>query len=139
MIPGWEKPILKATMQVRSALGVFKNADEAKLAMTQNSGDKAPSGFVLLIDGQVRKFKIQTRVPDTNCNSVDYVAVAVDPVDAEGKAAMTLQLTDHTNRICKDVREHDWEATVKKFDKITEAELGSAELAGNPHTVISIQ
>jgi hypothetical protein len=141
--PGWERPLYQADLTVLTNHGdlpqSIESAKNVSLVMTQQDGSSAPTGFVLLIDGQNQQnYQIQSISKDS-CNSITYVLVPVITSTelVLGGVSDQIQMTDNRTRTCLDMR-YSWEFDFKNLD-ITHEILGEAVFAGSPHAVMTPQ
>lgn len=86
--------------------------DKRTLTFTETFGSKCPPGaYCILGVGQtIREFRIIRRGLD-RCGSTRYVAEWRDK-----KARARMELADHRNRMCKDLRRYDWEMNLRESD-----------------------
>lgn len=152
--PGWERPVLEAKMIEMDAMGheIGIGLDKV-LTMHQQDGAQHPTMLTLVEEQKVfcvrapcppikQKVEFVLRKPTAaGCGSLRYFGVDKRALlFARGRVmpagAKTIQLVDHTTRLCDDYKKYTWEA------KMTDAGRGGMrvrQLFGNPTPVITIQ
>jgi hypothetical protein len=145
VIPGWERPSLRAPLDQIGNGGVVIN-HHLKKSLTQNRRDGArrPTSYTLSEEVQVfcvkapcppmrqtRVFRIQSE-RDAGCGSRQITAVEQAPAGLTDFPAATLKVVDHSKRLCDDFRPYAWEVTVQsRREKLR-------RFGGNPEPVYTI-
>ena len=152
--PGWDRPVLRADMEVTDALYGFSKVSDVSLVMTRRDGQTDVTGLTLRFDtgierlpqtaeGDHRSVKLLVQHVSTDgCGSKQYVANLLPapgrrPMDAMHR--FTVVLTDHTTRVCEDYRPHLWEASVSEGYGFCGTMDDRMTLVGNPEPVYTIQ
>jgi hypothetical protein len=148
--PGWERPILKASLIELDQTGHEINIGLDKiLTMTKQDGARVVTGFKLVEEVKVMCIKApcppikrtilfdRVKAVKDSCGSIRYTAKQVLPMTQPlTYGEIALEVHDHTNRICEDYRKYMWDV------KLT-IPAGNAtqtrRLYGNPKGVITPQ
>jgi hypothetical protein len=130
-LPGWERPVFQAEMDLQRTTGIFSKSKAATLVMTKQDGRKSPTGFILFIDDQAVDFDI-ARTDRDGCGTMNYVVSPKDVTFGGKSATLSMVLEDHGMRFCKDLRRNQWEASIT-------ADAGLLDLSGYPQAVFTIQ
>jgi hypothetical protein len=118
---------------------VIANSKTVELVMTQQDGAQSPSGFVLLTDGRFKQaYQVKSASTDS-CKTTTYTLVPIqDSANYILNVSESIQVLDHSNRICLDFRKFVWELNVTHSD-LTHEVTGQIQLVGNPESVIVTQ
>jgi len=153
--PNWERPVLEADMKlIQTHLG-FEKVSDVKLTLTRRDiGILVPNSKYTGIQitylnadnmGQSRRASYTLKITQAEkdgCGSTTYYAQLNRDHSANPKeigARYNISLTDHSERICKDLRLFRWEAQVRQGYGWCGTMDSTMELGGNPESVITIQ
>jgi len=141
---GWERPILKASLEVTHATFEFKTSNNLELVLTKRDGahSEFATGLKLTYDDQktgesFTQFFQVTNVAKDECGSTVYSASAVLLKDPQ--ARFNLTLTDNSTSNCKIVKDFRWEITARKGYGFCGTMDSTLEAVGNPEGVLTIQ
>lgn len=139
--PGWERPIYKSDMKILSADNELQNVKEAVLFVNKRDPSRKPTSMTLNLDG-VSHFVTITKTRN-ECGSVVYEGKEdIWAADGGPHYLMSVHLQDNTNRLCRDLRQGQWEASVYQMHDGGMAHfeiISRMELAGNREEVFTIQ
>jgi hypothetical protein len=128
--PNWERPILRADLSIEEATGIFKNTRTVELTLNKRDGNQTATSFTLKLDGSKNPIELAIdRVESVGCGSVKYTAMKV--------GGMSIQLIDHTQRLCMDYQPFAWRGQIGRV--ASPQYSGSMKVVGNPTGVITPQ
>lgn len=132
-VKGWERPILRAQMNVYESTSNLDRVPNVELVMTQQDGRMQPTGFVLLIDGQAMPFEISKAQRD-QCGSYRYLGTPVAERGHMSIQGVRLWVVDHSQRRCDSVsgRPGNWLASLQNMGQVV------MNMSGNPEPVFTI-
>ena len=155
-LPGWERPIKKAEMNVTHSKLEFTSAKAVTLTLTHQDGlpGRAPTGIIVEIRNEQDQItrdllKIQQTKSD-GCGSIEYIAnlAQTDALGLSGSEMsgpqFSVRLIDHTNRRCGGVpaeaQGKNWQALIRQGFGYSGA-MGDSSLTvvGNPEEMITIE
>ena len=159
--PGEERAIKGAQMTKIQSTGSFVSAESVSLTLTKKDNVKNPTGLFLnylnTATGEIRTVHLPiVEKRNTGCGSVEYIAHLVLPnadkdrrtslpqeKDSENlppyymERSISVVLTDHSHRLCKDLPANLWEARVVESEGF--CLVSTMNLEGNPETIYTIQ
>lgn len=106
---GWERPVARAQMTSEAAQGLFAEVAQFDLVMHQRDGEQAPTLFSVSVNGTTASYKI-TSLRGDGCGSRIYNATLIS------NSSETLELIDHSSRMCMDFVPHTWTASVTRVE-----------------------
>ncbi len=119
-------PMKIANMKMTDTSGSLTEVVEFELTQLRQEGDTVPSAFILRSGNQSEVFLIEEE-KGAGCNSVEYSAVSTRD------ANLVLRVTDHSERLCMDFMESQWDAVLELK---VEGQLESfRRFTGNPTDV----
>lgn len=143
--PSWERPVLAAEdMEIRDARFGFEKVIEASLVLTKRDGQKVPTGMNLSLRYRGSRTPKLTQlvirhVGHDDCGSIQYSAGLPQEEKNPNGARMSVFLTDHSTRVCDDMKKFQWEAHVREGFGWCGTGDATMDLSGDPEPVVSIQ
>lgn len=153
-MPNWERPILGGDMKKIEARFEFEDASGITLELTKRDGSTTPTGLRLnylfapkctergelcgLKPEKKEYFLTIQEIRDAGCGSREYIA-NFRHAGTIGGERVTIVLTDHTNRVCKDFIPYRWEAKVRKGAGWCGTMDSTMTMVGNPDYIATIQ
>ncbi len=149
--PGWQRPVFQASLEEQDATGheVTIGLDKT-LTMNREDGSARPTSFTFFEEHRMHCLPgTCSPIPETAlfivktirtgaCGSTFYIAQEFVPADLQGNVTRnprTLQVVDHSTRLCEDYQKFGWEATLIN----SAGQDGTRTLFGNPEPVVSVQ
>lgn len=152
VIPGWERPVLKSSIEEQDQLGheITIGIDKT-LAMNRQDGAAHATSFTFFEEHRLHcmpntcppipetSIFFVTDVRTESCGSTVYFAEEMVPANLDGKvtqAPRALRVVDHRTRLCEDYKKYEWEAAIST----NPTQDGNVRLFfGNPIAVTTIQ
>lgn len=126
-MPGWERPVYQARMDILNASGSLIDIKNVELVMTKQDGSKQATGFILTIDGKSVFLEISV-IKKLAQNSVQYIAIPLADSPTLGSGVKLL------------VREIDSKWKTELFYSLPSTQpKASLELEGSKVAVYSAQ
>jgi hypothetical protein len=147
--PTWDRPLFTAfDMDIISTQHGFNDVEKVDVTLTKKDGQRKPSGITIAMEirhsntPEVKKLVI-TDITQDGCGSTVYHARLPQKKNGRVKGAIgarfNLTLTDHTTRLCHDMKANIWEASIREGYGWCGTMDATMELEGNPEAVITIQ
>ena len=145
-IPGWERPIFTAKMEVAEVVA-YQNMHNIQLTLTRKDGTHSPSGMILTYSLEdnaqaqnIEKQYVISKKTVDGCGSIHYTAQLLQDANQENQQERgSIELIDHTQRKCKDYRPFKWDAKVHSGFGFCGTMDTVTDLIGNPEPVVTIQ
>ena len=136
-LPGWNRPVESAKMEVQMANGMFAEVQRVEVVLTKLDGQMKPSQIKLNLNGIFKQYQI---IEDTLNIEGARVITAVNPahLTAEGPLPETTYITIVDYRSHLEQPELLWEVRVETVTA-NDAIIGELVLQGSPEPVFTIQ
>jgi len=153
--PNWERPILKAKMEVTHTEFGFQNVEDVVVTLTKRDGEKNATGVTieytlpLQADSEetsriVKQLQIYNIEKDSCGSTMISARLPESKVGEDNRpfhgmgARFNLTLMDHSTRICEDYRPYRWEIYAREGYGWCGTGDSVIEAVGNPSPVITI-
>jgi hypothetical protein len=153
-IPGWEKPIKKAEMEITRSKFGFSPIKKITVTLTRQIGSESenPTGMIVdILNSQTGKTTTEiltiTRVHTDECGSIEYDASLPQQVNAsledfETFRRFNMHLIDHTGRTCgglpEDSSARQWEALIRQGHGFCGTMDATMTAMGNPEDLYTV-
>lgn len=129
-VPGWERPIASAQMNIVNQIDLLTEHQVANVAMHQSDGDRSIS-FRVSLDQSSSSFLVVEAPRKDECGVVHYKARSVD------NHSIYFMLSDHSESSCVSTAGGTWLATLFVVEEggVTK----QANLVGEAQPVFTIQ
>ncbi|MCC7405569.1 MAG: hypothetical protein IT288_14315 [Bdellovibrionales bacterium] len=136
-LPGWNRPVESAQLDVQSAIGQFAAVKRGQAVLTKLDGQTAPSQVKLVLNGIQRRYQI---VESTVSEDGIRMITAVDPAQLTSSSplpeATFVTIIDYRAQI--NVPSEKWEVRVETVTA-DDVVVGELVLTGKPEPVFTIQ
>lgn len=122
-------------MEVLHIDGVFSNIENIELAeynsCVTTQRDYTKSSFTLTLGDKHYDF-IVSQVEKSNCGSYEIQLIQSSGADFANGGYMHMVLSDHSYRVCEDLKPYAWESLVTFFPYKKAEPPSRLDIAGNP-------